>query len=828
MKNFILNRISPSTIFTRGLLCLSAAGLLGPASVKADIQDGFIHGYVFDNSYSDMTGSASGTACRTISISEDGFLGQAVLCNKGYVRLEDSHGTAFGIEDGDAGKMTILCWFNPTSTSTSERVLVSNSNWKSGKNPGVVLDAQYKGGPYYNIGDGSDRIDVNAKLSIPANEWQFTAITADLTTNEAYLYYGTANGTLQQMGSADLSKIDTLLSSYKWYIGEDYNDYYFYGLIDEVGFWDRALSFDEIDQIYTAQKAGTSLGEQVKLASSASTAQAGAYTDAATWTGGVIPKVDANVAINAAVTSAGRSFNGEAVVGENGSLSASGCVFVGHSIGADGKLTINGGKNVFSGNSTNGFSSALIIGFQGGAGEFVLNGGSVAVSGRTYIGYDAGGETSFVQTGGTYESTQNIYIGASAGNAASLSISEGTLSTSETIAIGTGTDSTALMKVSGGTVSAKNLQVGRAGAGESAKLTITGGVVKVSNAVYGSSSSASGNVAISGTGQLLLDSTYTHATLAGIRELTELNIEGSGDGNGAIRFLKSLDCSVPITLTDDAAVGIGSDAVFTQKAAFEETGSSVLTILGGGTLALSAQSSFSGGTVIDSSRVKLTGAGTLGAGTVTMRGNGALEVNAAENEEKSFTNQVAGTGQFLKTGAGTLNVDAAQGVEVSSLSVSEGRLNFQGNMTGDFLIADGAVFSPGNGIGTMTLDGDFTAKAGSQLVFELGEDVSDLLVLESGSTLDISEEAVLELLIADADPNRAYTLIEAEDGLGEYADTAFWTSLLTLPSDSDWELAVIGNTLQAVVGSADPSVPEPSAWILLLLGSFGLLYRRKK
>ena len=335
-KQYIFN---PARVFA-GLFVL----VLICSFAKADLKEGFIHGYWFDNSYSDVMGTNSGTACRTISISEDGLFGQAILCNGGYVRLEDSHGTGFGIADGRDGKMTIMCWFNPSSAATSERVLISNSAWKSGKNPGVVLDAQYKGGPYYNIGDGTDRIDLNANVPTVANEWQFAAITADLTTNQAYLYYGTANGTLQQaqVDSSKLQNIDSLLSSYKWYIGEDYNDYYFYGLIDEMGIWNRALSLDEINQVYTAQQNGTSLGNQLNFASSATTAKAGAYTDGSTWAGGVVPKVDANVIINSAVTSDGRTFNGDAVIGEDGSLSATGCVFVGHSNGADATLTING------------------------------------------------------------------------------------------------------------------------------------------------------------------------------------------------------------------------------------------------------------------------------------------------------------------------------------------------------------------------------------------------------------------------------------------------------------------------------------------------------
>ena len=628
MANFRNSISFPALILSRGLLGLFVC-VLFCSIAKADIKEGFIHGYWFDNNYSDVMGSSPGTACRTISISEDGLFGQAILCDGGYVRLEDSHGTGFGIADGRDGKMTIMCWYNPSSAATSERVLISNSNWDSGKNPGVVLDAQWKGGPFFNIGDGSDRIDINANIPSSVNAWQFAAITADLTTNEAYLYYGTETGTLQQAGSANLQKIDTLLSSYKWYIGEDYKDYYFYGLIDEVGFWNRALSFDEINQIYTAQQNGTPLGNQLSFASSAATTQAGAYTNPSTWEGGIVPSIDANVEINHALTAEGRTFNGEAVIGENGSLSASGCVFVGHSIDANGKLTINGGDNVFSGNSANGLSSSLIIGFQGGTGEFVLNNGSVTVSGRTYVGYEAGGETSFTQTNGTFNSTQDIYIAASANNVASLEISNGNLTTTGAIHIGTGTDSTGLMTVSGGNVTAKILHLGRAGAGDSAKMVITGGVVEVTDAIYGSSSSNSGNLYISGTGQLVLNSTNTGNA---IRELTSFQIEGSGnDGTGALLFKQSLTGVAPITLTNNATIGVESGATFTQKAAISETQPSSLTVTGGGTLTLTATNTFTGGLTIQNGTLicstgKNQSNSQLGTGKITIESGAKLDL----------------------------------------------------------------------------------------------------------------------------------------------------------------------------------------------------------
>ena len=255
---------------------------------------------------------------------------------------------------------------------------------------------------------------------------------------------------------------------------------------------------------------------------------------------------------------------------------------------------------------------------------------------------------------------------------------------------------------------------------------------------------------------------------------------------------------------------------------------------GAGILEFTAANTFNGTASIREGVLRLSGNGALGTSTVTLGNAGTLELNVADGAEKTFTNKVTGTGKVAKTGAGTLKLDTANGFEASSLNVSAGRANVVGTMTGDLAIANGASFSPGDGIGTLTVNGLFSADDGGRLVFELGADTSDLLILGSGSTLDIADDAVIELLFADADPDKAYTLIQAEDGLGEYTDSAFWTSLLTAASDATWDLSVVGNTIQAIAGSgtidpSDPSVPEPAAWVLLLLGTFGLcLVRRKR
>ena len=200
---------------------------------------------------------------------------------------------------------------------------------------------------------------------------------------------------------------------------------------------------------------------------------------------------------------------------------------------------------------------------------------------------------------------------------------------------------------------------------------------------------------------------------------------------------------------------------------------------GAGILEFTAANTFNGTASIREGVLRLTGDGTLGTSAVAIGEAGTLEI-AYE--------------------------DPAKNVDISSLALAEG---------GTFKLTSG----------TASIDEALTAEAGAQLVFELGGTTDSSIFLASGSTLDISDDAVLELLLRDG-VSGTYTLIEAENGFGDYADAAFWTDLLTAESDYFWNLSIVGNSLLA---TADPNVvPEPATWALLLLGSFGLLYCRKK
>ncbi|MBQ6108818.1 MAG: hypothetical protein IJK97_11465, partial [Thermoguttaceae bacterium] len=355
----------------------------------------------------------------------------------------------------------------------------------------------------------------------------------------------------------------------------------------------------------------------------------------------------------------------------NGTLTATRWLAIAHgaSENCTAKVVINNGI-VYCGNKNGG--GLIVCDGDGSNGELVLNGGTLQINNNQPSSFPNTNSSTakFTMTGGTYTTGGAINIATKTSSKATVDISGGELNSTGTISIGTGSSAKGALTISGGEVTANRVQVGRKSAGDDAKVTITGGKLIITQDICGSSSAASGCIYVSGSGQIVFDSTFTSS--AGIRELTRFQIAGAGDGTGVLRFLKSLECKSQITLTDNATIGIEPGATFTQSAAIAQTQASGLTITGGGTLALSAASSFTGGTTINSSAVILSGAGTLGTGNITLN-DASLTFNGVTS---SIASNISGTGD-ITVSSGTANLTGTVTQTAGATTLANGTtLNF--------------------------------------------------------------------------------------------------------------------------------------------------------
>ncbi|MBQ6616742.1 MAG: PEP-CTERM sorting domain-containing protein [Thermoguttaceae bacterium] len=443
-----------------------------------------------------------------------------------------------------------------------------------------------------------------------------------------------------------------------------------------------------------------------------------------------------------------------------------------------------------NGNFTTGGVVYLATG-DSSTGTMTISGGTFSMTSDLNVATGASSNGTIDVSDGTFTTTGALIIATGANSTGTLNISGGTFTTTNTLRIAIeGNNSTGIVNVSGGYMKVNSIRHGRADAGDSALLNITGGIVEVTNAIYGVSSDSvqpGGNIKISGTGQLLLNSTYSNANLAGIRGLTKFEIEGAGDGSGALRFLESLDSSVPITLTNDATIGINAGAVFNQREAINivpkrSAQQPALTVTGGGTLVLtnSELGSLDELTIDDDTTVKIDNPGNttnLHMSSIVLN-NGALEVTEGtildpgyENDELPTTVAIEGDGRVIIRGALFLDAyttDKATGMD---------KLDFS-----DF-------------------DGDLTLANPLNLTVHL-DNANDFL----------GQVVTLDWLIADA-PEELYNIDNVK---------------MTLINDEGISFIYWLNADGTLTFGDHNAIPEPSTWALLILGAAGLLYWRKR
>ena len=355
--------------------------------------------------------------------------------------------------------------------------------------------------------------------------------------------------------------------------------------------------------------------------------------------------------------------------------------------------------------------------------------------------------------------------------------------------VATGSRSTGTIDVSKGKLNVNNIQLGRADAGESAQLNISnGGVVEITNSLYGAENSLCGIVTISNTGQMIFNSSYSDASKAGIRELSGFNIAGvGGDGSGAMLFVKSLDSSVPITLTNDATIGISPNAVFTQREAINivpkrSLTQPALTVAGGGTLVLtnSELGSLDELTVDADTTVKIDNPGNttnIHLASIILNGGG-LEV---------------GEGTTLDPGYGDDELPTTVAIEGDGRVILRGALFLDAYTTEKETGMDKLDFSG--------FDGDVTLANPLNLTVHL-DNASDFL----------GQIVTLDWLIAD-DPGELYNIDNV--------------NLTLLNDDGVFFYAWLNADGTLTFGDSN-AIPEPSTWALLILGAAGLLYWRKR
>lgn len=456
-------------------------------------------------------------------------------------------------------------------------------------------------------------------------------------------------------------------------------------------------------------------------------------------------------------------------------------------IGRDGSGTLNitgGGKLLLEGNAVSTLASTRRTSlFIGGSSEDTVGGkGTATVSG---LGSElrVSGSDAYIGVGHGPQAVGNLTVSNRA------SIGSTILGVGNFGATGVARLDNASVNLSGqytGTGQFGAALVIGAGAGAVGNVSaLNGSVIRISNTT--ASGNNGGGVSIGGSG----------STAGGDGTLT---LTGS-----------SLVFDMP---NNNASVTVG------------RTGSGLLRMNGGATMDLGGNSLYVG---------RLTGSdGTLVATGGSVINAGFVGVGATRNTGMLVN---GGTATMVLNGA-TLN---AQDVFIGSngyLGGSAGAINVSGAVT------NYGIFSPGSSPGLFTINGNYTAGAGSRLILEveadgLGGFKTDEVHFGFGSVVDLASMAIEFRFLGATDPTafqatgdfNIANFLQQADGHGGWAglaDSAYADVTFSARSDA---YTFTSFTFSAADGATFTvaAIPEPGTWLLMALGLAGLgVYSRRR
>ncbi|MCL2641290.1 MAG: PEP-CTERM sorting domain-containing protein [Phycisphaerales bacterium] len=269
-----------------------------------------------------------------------------------------------------------------------------------------------------------------------------------------------------------------------------------------------------------------------------------------------------------------------------------------------------------------------------------------------------------------------------------------------------------------------------------------------------------------------------------------------------------------------------------------------------------------------------TGSIAAGAGTASLHFNGGLltALNSSDDfisgnfealmltdsaSKPALTMQVdaglfvdvsqvfTGTGGITKTGTGSFSLNGNQ-TYTGTTDVKAGKFTGDASFAGSLIVRNGATFSPGKGVWTANIAGNYTQESGATLTMDIGSSDSDKLVISGNVNLD----GVLALS-GSADAG-FYVLIEnlSDDAIDGIFSSILWNGTLVKLTDLDGSrgggtFVIDGMTFafsyggDAYIGSlfggndlvfniTGAPVPEPASLSILGLGVATLIVRRRK
>jgi hypothetical protein len=221
---------------------LASAAVIGLAAAAPSAHAGLIGYYTFENSVADVSGNGNhGTMGPTApTYTANGHQGGAYQFGAGGLNTYLT--VPININPSALPKVTFGAWFNAAGADAVIRGLISHDNGgfdrtltvDTRNGDGIVNWQMFVGGATTYFGGGTGNVVPDA--------WTFVSVVYDVLAGTSCLYVDGAYGCVGSSPSTDAMSVTT--------IGRNPNfDFPFIGRIDDVFFFDEALSKAQLDDI---------------------------------------------------------------------------------------------------------------------------------------------------------------------------------------------------------------------------------------------------------------------------------------------------------------------------------------------------------------------------------------------------------------------------------------------------------------------------------------------------------------------------------------------------------------------------------------------------
>lgn len=235
------------------------------------------------DSSSDIAGGNNGSLSGSISMT-DGKIGRGYKLDDGFIKVGNPASLNFG-----TGPFSLEAWFNWNGGGgTSANNIIRKSNYGPGPGSGYWLRVGNSSKPTLEFSVGATtgpegQTLITAPVTIGA--WYHAVGTKDASGNVKLYVDGQSIGTIVRQSPETDSTSESLFMIGAW-DGFGTSEF-FYGMIDEVSVYNRALSASEVQGIYYAKKGKCTAQPQESDLGAECTARAGMWDGKTCQSGGM-------------------------------------------------------------------------------------------------------------------------------------------------------------------------------------------------------------------------------------------------------------------------------------------------------------------------------------------------------------------------------------------------------------------------------------------------------------------------------------------------------------------------------------------------------------